>query len=282
MASSWIKRPLAFTQPQPFGVESLVETKVSLGADFWAGNVINRPDVVVANLDFAYIRCGQGVSPDSGYTKTRSIFAGQKPWGPYYVYDPRVSASAGYDFAMKQINSLEDLPLWIDCELTISGKSAANYWDDMSNLLGWLTRSLGYKPHIYTGMWWWQPQMQRPGYGVNNYPSWQSEFKFALAEYPYNTTVVSCSWETLKLSWLPQVRLPRLACGIQGSQVADWQFSGDKFILPGIVNGIGLPNKLDLNYVYDLNSILLNPALTLESLDTRLTSVEQKQKAHSW
>jgi hypothetical protein len=176
---------------------------------------------------------------------------------------------------MKTIDLDSELPIWIDCELTIAGKTAANYWDDLSHILGTLTSELGYKPEIYTGLWWWTPNMLRPGLGIAGYPDWQSEFKFSLAEYPYSTEAVTCSWADLKAKWLPAVRLPRLADGIIGSQVADWQFSGDKFVLPGITTSLGLPCKVDLNYVYDLNSILIKPAPVL-TLEERVKRLEDK------
>lgn len=283
-SSSWAKRPQAF-YPEDFRLrapEELLPSDLALGADFWAGNVISLPDVVVSQLDFAWIRAGQGVRPDTGYKATSAIFKGQKPRGPYWVYDPRIFSDDHISAILNTIDADSELPLWIDVELTIAGKTAANYWDDLSHILGTLTSELGYKPVIYTGMWWWQPNMLRSGLGVAGYPDWQSEFKFALAEYPYSTDVVSCSWADLKAKWLPAVRIPRLACGITASQVADWQFSGDKFILPGVTNGLGLPTKLDLNYVYDLQRLLVKPVQPIKTLDQRVTTLEAQAIAHDW
>ena len=195
----------------------------SFGADFYDGNIIKDPDTVCANLDFAYLNMGQGIVPDEKYKEYSAMFKARgKPRGPYFVYDPSVPITLQYKFIMSTMDMDSELPLAIDCELARDGKSAVNYWDDMSNLLGWLTRDLGYKPHVYTGLWWWQPNMYQWGKGVAGYPTWQSEFDFALAEYPYAKGRVHVSWEEMKTKYLPTYSTPKVSCGITTSQVAWW------------------------------------------------------------
>lgn len=62
------------------------------------------------------------------------------------------------------------------------------------------------------------------------------------AHYPYATGKVSISWDDIKLGgiWYPRIPQPTLPSGVKWKM---WQFSGDKFVLPGTG---GIP--IDLNY----------------------------------
>lgn len=69
---------------------------------------------------------------------------------------------------------------------------------------------------------------------------WLKKYPLWLAHYPYPGGRVSLSWETLKARYKPSIAGPWLPTGCDHWQF--WQFSGDKFVLPG-VNG-----PLDLNF----------------------------------
>lgn len=60
---------------------------------------------------------------------------------------------------------------------------------------------------------------------AGNYPLW-------LAEYPYGSGRVTVSWEDFKAKWLPTYNGPALPGGAKTWRF--WQFTGDKFKLPGM------------------------------------------------
>ncbi len=70
--------------------------------------------------------------------------------------------------------------------------------------------------------------------------AWLSEWPVWLAYYPYPTGRVWATWEKLVSHHLPRIPGPKLAPGCSTWQF--WQFSGDKFVLPGAVS------PLDLNF----------------------------------
>lgn len=70
--------------------------------------------------------------------------------------------------------------------------------------------------------------------------SWLPDWPLWLAMYPYPKGLVSLSWQTLKNNYRPPVTAPALPTGCKGWTF--WQFSGDKFILPGC------QTALDLNF----------------------------------
>ncbi len=70
--------------------------------------------------------------------------------------------------------------------------------------------------------------------------SWLGNWPLWLAFYPYASGRVSVNWQTLKTHYLPPVAQPPLPAGCNDWHF--WQFSGDKFMLPGC------QTPLDLNF----------------------------------
>jgi hypothetical protein len=94
---------------------------------------------------------------------------------------------------------------------------------------------------IYTGMWW-----------INEYMpigwEWMLKYPLILAEYPYSSGVIPCTWDEFNRLWLPEKKIPScLSEELLPGQTKNfiWQFSGDKFILPGCPPKV----KMDLNYL---------------------------------
>lgn len=69
--------------------------------------------------------------------------------------------------------------------------------------------------------------------------AWLADFDLWLAHYPYGSARVSCSWEQLAAQ-LPRLKTPLMPAGCREWRF--WQFSAEKFILPGA------PSPLDLNF----------------------------------
>jgi lysozyme len=57
-----------------------------------------------------------------------------------------------------------------------------------------------------------------------------------LAHYPYNTTRITTTWEEFKAKYLPSISGPDLPEGVNKWHF--WQFTGDKFVLPGNAGAI--------------------------------------------
>lgn len=72
--------------------------------------------------------------------------------------------------------------------------------------------------------------------------TWLRHWPLWVAHYPYPSGRVSLSWETLKTHYSPTIRNPLIPPG--GKNWHFWQFSGDKFVLPGI------NAPLDLNFFH--------------------------------
>lgn len=76
----------------------------------------------------------------------------------------------------------------------------------------------------------WAPEMS----------GWIGDWDLWLAMYPYSKVKVTTSWEEFRGKWLPKLEGPKLPPG--GRSWRLWQFSGDKFSLPG-TGGV-----IDLNW----------------------------------
>lgn len=70
--------------------------------------------------------------------------------------------------------------------------------------------------------------------------NWLPEWPLWLAYYPYPAGRVWTTWEKLVSHHLPRIPGPKLTAGCSNWHF--WQFSGDKFVLPGAVS------PLDLNF----------------------------------
>jgi lysozyme len=69
---------------------------------------------------------------------------------------------------------------------------------------------------------------------------WLPKYPLWLAYYPYKAGVVSTSWDIFESEYKPQIKGPALPSGC--TQWTFWQFTGGKFILPGVDTAV------DVNY----------------------------------
>ena len=70
--------------------------------------------------------------------------------------------------------------------------------------------------------------------------AWLPGWDTWLAYYPYRPGRVSLGWEVLKRDLLPTIQHPSIPAGCGSWRL--WQWSGDKFVLPGVSTAV------DLNY----------------------------------
>jgi lysozyme len=90
--------------------------------------------------------------------------------------------------------------------------------------------------------------------------NWLAEWPLWLAHYPYRPGKLHLTWEQLKRDYVPSIPAPSLPGGCKDWRF--WQFSGDKFILPGE------QSALDLNFyqgsLQDLQAWLGQPVTARE------------------
>lgn len=74
--------------------------------------------------------------------------------------------------------------------------------------------------------------------------NWIGEKQTWYAQYPYKKGIVECTWDELKEKWIPLAKQPSWPKGYPEKCKSwnFWQFTGDKFILPGV------KAKLDVNF----------------------------------
>jgi GH25 family lysozyme M1 (1,4-beta-N-acetylmuramidase) len=138
---------------------------------------------------------------------------------------------------------------------------------------------------VYTSSFFINEYARTASTWLKNYPLW-------LAHYPYKSGRVTTTWESFKNENKPKTSAPSLPVGT--TQWTFWQFSGDKFVLPGA------DSALDVNYyngtLVDLKKMLgikdnpdTRPEPTkptvedrLTSLETRVTKIEQTAIKKGW
>lgn len=124
-------------------------------------------------------------------------------------------------------------------------------------------------------------------------PMWNWMFMYYtwLASWPYATGSHTTSWESLMTYWAPKSFSPYYTSTWPVKKTEAWQWSGDKFVLPGVYtnpsSGTPVPRSCDLNYVSDAlfakftepvlppppPPVVQPPPLTLEE---RVTAVEKR------
>jgi lysozyme len=105
--------------------------------------------------------------------------------------------------------------------------------------------------------------------------SWITDYPLWLAQYPYGATRVKCSWEELQATRLPKIPGPTLLAGC--SRWSFWQFSGDKFILPGCDNALDLDyfnGNLDELKVFCSSQTEVKEEAKAETLETWVTGID--------
>lgn len=88
---------------------------------------------------------------------------------------------------------------------------------------------------------------------VPHMTDWMYDYNVWLASWPFASGAITTSWEELMSTWAPKIFSPFFTMGWPADKKrADaWQWSGDKFIVPGIFTKDGIPRSTDLNFVSD-------------------------------
>ncbi|MAT42272.1 MAG: hypothetical protein CL609_08025 [Anaerolineaceae bacterium] len=198
-------------------------------------------------VDFAWVKAAQGA-----YGRDPSLtghLKGAKTAGlitaVYHWFDPTNTAAAQLENLKHALDGLEFSMLALDVEQywldwrewqqgAVKRRVPDRQISERALALAELARDWCQKPVvIYTRASFvaeYAPHMKT---WLVNWPLW-------LAMYPYPSGRVSLSWQTLKNNYAPPVPGPALPGGC--TDWTFWQFSGDKFLLPGS------QTALDLNF----------------------------------
>jgi len=110
--------------------------------------------------------------------------------------------------------------------------------------------------------------------------AWLAEYPLWLAHYPYNSTRVHTTWHSMIENYAPGLSGPALPKGCHGWQF--WQFSGDKFHLPGVKGAIDLNyfngSEAELHAFVDRQQV----AATAVTLEERLLRLEEAARLRGW
>ena len=258
---------------------------------------INWGTLKSSGVEFVFIKATQGnylVDPMLNQYCSDANKAGLIV-GLYHWCDPIISASRQADYFLKAISGLTYNMVSLDVE---------QYWADWAEwskhnitkvfssnqisengrqVVAAVKTAIKTPAMIYTSSWF-----------INEYAptavNWLKDNPLWLAEYPYKTGRLSATWESFKTDNKPKISAPSLPKGI--TQWTFWQFTGDKFVLPGATSA------LDVNYyngnLDDLKKMLgiktetdtrPAPPTTEErvtSLEGRVTKLENAAKKQGW
>lgn len=262
-----------------------------LGVDvsYWQQNV-DWPLLKAAGVEFVFIKATQGNYFTDAMMRQHVAGAIQTGMviGLYHWCDPTVGAESQAQYF---IDKTKDVPFHLgaaDVEqqwaswsewrqhnvtsilspdvISRNAKTIISYWD----------QRLSVKTLIYTRASFITEYARPMIQWVCGYPLW-------LATYPYGPGRITTTWETFKTKYLPTTSGPVLVPNCP--KWTFWQFTGDKFILPGV------NSALDINYfngTLEELRVLAGlqappppppPALTLEE---RVAKLEVEARKHGW
>ncbi|NLF50920.1 MAG: hypothetical protein GX577_07265 [Leptolinea sp.] len=246
-------------------------------------------------VEFVFIKATQGnymtdqmmVKHVEGASKAGMIV------GLYHWCDPTVDAESQ---ALYFLNAISGLPYKM---LSADVEQQWGDWKEWSN--GRVTKILS--PNVISDnakkiVETWSKRTKAPAvvYSrasfINSYAkpaqSWLSKYPLWMAHYPYKSSTVRTTWQDFQTNYKPSISGPALPAG--SSKWTFWQFTGDKFILPGC------ESLLDVNYYNgDLaalkkfcgiqggtSPVITEPDPSTLTVEERLAKLEAQAKAHGW
>ena len=240
-----------------------------------------------AGIEFAFIKATQGdYYKDPMFTTNAQ---GARDAGilvaPYHYFDPGITPQRQVNHFLDTIGTTPHSMLAIDVEtnithdeLTIPAKQLSDCANDTAALCAAeLKRFFRQTPLlIYTRNSFVTDYAPLMTTWLRSYPLW-------LATWPYKKGVVSCTWDEFKSFWLPKTTAPTIPKNCNFWDY--WQFSGDKFILPGVDGPLDLNyfngNLFDLYKFLGINPPAMPPATPL-SIDQRLANLEAAARLAGW
>lgn len=170
-------------------------------------------------------------------------------YGCYVWADPMSGDKATVDNFFKALGVIEPEFICVDIE---------QYWQDWKEYQnGHVTKIISPQRISDNGQYICERLKERTGKEILVYTrswfvvewanpmyAWMDNFKKWFAQYTTDRADLHLSWETLKKSWLPKTKNPSFSKYYKGAKDWEiWQWTGDKFILPGCLS------PMDVNYV---------------------------------
>jgi len=265
-----------------------------LGIDVsrWQSNV-DWSLLKASGIEFVFIKATQGnyktdqmmVKHAEGANKAGMMI------GMYHWCDPTVNAESQ---ALYFMNAIAGLPYKM---VSADVEQQWGDWNEWSN--GSVTKILS--PNVIsqnakTILETWAKRTKVPtivysrASFINTYAkpaqTWLSKYPLWMAHYPYKASTIRTTWQDFKTNYKPSINAPALPTG--STKWTFWQFTGDKFILPGC------ESLLDINYfngeLADLKKFVgmdtttppvVTPPTTL-TIEERLAKLESEARFRGW
>lgn len=208
--------------------------------------------LVAPHIDGVIARCAFGIEPDKLFLAHYHGFKAEgKPVATYQWFRPDQDVKAQIETVKTLTNGTDvhmvfsdqeqhtpygfPLPIYSDAKLSEAASA------HMSGL-----KLHGFEIGMYSRATW----ITARSFSMTN---WMYDYQVWLASWPYATGATYTSWDYLKSFWAPKAFSPYFTANWPADKRrADaWQWSGDKFILPGIYTTTGVARSVDLNFVSD-------------------------------
>lgn len=240
-------------------------------------------DLVKKYVDGFIIRFGFGISPDTLANKHYDGFK-EKPCAGYQWFRPDQDVKAQIELVKVKTAGKDIKVFFSDQEqqgmygVPLSTYSPALLSDRARQHVEGLALH-GFDMGIYSRATWIS-QYAKPML------EWITKYHMWLASWPYAKGAITTSWEELINYWAPKTFSPFYASDWPSTAktAQAWQWSGDKFIVPGIYTTQGVPRSADFNYVSDAlferfktGEIIQPPVIDPLPLDitSRVTKLEE-------
>ena len=245
-------------------------------------------------VEFAIIKATQGNYSVDPLLKTHVEGAKKAGMivGLYHWCDPLVKYAAQADFFLRTVQGLEFDLVAADVE---------QFWADWGE---WsrkaITKYLAPEVISENGrntLAYWADRIRQPGVlytrtsFVQAYArpmlNWMGRVALWMAHYPYNSTRLSTSWAQFKTVHKPAISGPTMPAGFAANSWRFWQFTGDKFVLPGCSGAIDVNafnGDLDglLRFVGRGGSPSVPENPPAKTIEERVGLLEQEARGHGW
>jgi GH25 family lysozyme M1 (1,4-beta-N-acetylmuramidase) len=212
----------------------------------------------MAKLDFVFAKCSEGIDwiDPSFAGHVQGAYDVDIPMFGYHYFKTGYYVEYGMNVDKwpkaaddKQLNNLKKAvknKKLYGVMLDIEDTSESATWTAFASgvfagrVRDWLNQEYGQDFLLidYLGEWMWKLAPDQF--------SWLVKHPLSIAKYPYVKGYVTTTWDDLKEKYFPpgDTTIPTLCC----SKWDWWQFSGDKFIVPGITNQSGGATAVDLQF----------------------------------
>lgn len=241
-----------------------------------------------SGVDFVFIKATQGNYTVDPMLKKHVDGANSVGMvvGLYHWCDPLISADSQAKFFVNSVQGLKFHMVSADVE---------QFWADWQEWsAGSISKYLSpdvISSNAYNILNYWKTNLPVPSvlYSRASFVhgfarpmlNWVANWPLWMAHYPYNTTRIKTTWDVFKSQYKPSIPGPSLPSG--STKWTFWQFTGDKFVLPGVDTSLDVDyfngDLAQLRQFVHLDALPPPPPLTLEQ---RVAKLESEARARGW